>query len=75
MPTVSGPVRRLRPVLSASVARWGSRERKSALPLVVSSIFEGVGVCGEELEPAPNAAVMLAYLGDSIAYLIYSTSH
>ena len=31
-----------------------------------SSVFEGVGVCGEELEPAPNAGDMLAYLGDAL---------
>ena len=33
MPTVSGLVRRLGPVRSASVAGWERRERKSALPL------------------------------------------
>ena len=36
----------------------------------LSSTFEGVGVCGEELEPAPNAGVMLAYLGDALERLV-----
>jgi len=35
-----------------------------------SSIFEGVGVCGEELKPTPNAGVMLAYLGDALERLV-----
>ena len=69
MPTVSGPIRRLRPVLSASVAGWGRKEVGVAVGRP-SSIFEGVGVCGEELEPAPNAGVMLAYLGDALERLV-----
>ena len=39
-----GPVRRLRPVRLASVAGWGSRERKSALTLAVPFRYSRVQV-------------------------------
>ena len=71
MLTVSGLVRRLSPVRSVSVTGWGTWERKSALPLaepfrVLHRVYER----REKLQPAPDAGIVLAYLGDVLDRLI-----
>ena len=71
MPAVPGLVRWWSPVWYVSVAGWGRRERKSAIPFGHTfPVLQRICLVGEELQLTLDAGVVLVYLGDKLDRLV-----